>query len=76
MLHGETIHSALPQDIPWWQPDFAIFFGVLYTVLLFLLCGLIWVGIRTVWDLYRENCPGQACFDAKTWRKFLPFSKA
>ena len=30
MLHGETIHSPLPQDIPWWSPDFAVFFGVLY----------------------------------------------
>lgn len=27
MLHGETIHSPLPQDIPWWSPDFAVFFG-------------------------------------------------
>ena len=23
MLHGETIHSPLPQDIPCWSPDVA-----------------------------------------------------
>lgn len=34
MLPGETVHSPLPQDIPWWSPDFAVFFGVLYLVLL------------------------------------------
>ena len=25
--YGETIHSALPQDIPWFLPDHLIFFG-------------------------------------------------
>ena len=39
MLHGETIHSPLPQDIPWWSPDFAVFFGVLYLVLFVIGTG-------------------------------------
>lgn len=33
MIHGETLHSALPWDLPWWAPDHAVFFGVLYLVL-------------------------------------------
>ncbi|BBD07788.1 hypothetical protein [Desulfovibrio ferrophilus] len=33
MIHGETLHSALPWDLPWWAPDHAVFFGVLYMVL-------------------------------------------
>ena len=40
MLHGETVHSPLPQDIPWWSPDFAVFFGVLYLVILVIGSGL------------------------------------
>ncbi len=40
MLPGETVHSPLPQDIPWWSPDFAVFFGVLYLVLLFIGSGV------------------------------------
>ena len=41
MLHGETIHSPLPQDIPWWSPDFAVFFGVLYLVLFVIGTGVL-----------------------------------
>jgi hypothetical protein len=37
---GETIHSALPQDIPWFLPDHFIFFAVLYAVLAVILGGL------------------------------------
>lgn len=33
MIHGETLHSPLPWDLPWWMPDHAVFFGVLYAVL-------------------------------------------
>ncbi len=33
MLHGETLHSPLPWDIPIWMPDHMVFFGVLYLVL-------------------------------------------
>ena len=40
MQHGETIHSMLPWDIPWWMPDHAVFFGVLYLVLVVLGAGV------------------------------------
>lgn len=33
MIHGETVHSPLPMDLPWWMPDHFVFFGVLYAVL-------------------------------------------
>ena len=48
MLHGETVHSPLPQDIPWWSPDFAIFFGVLYLVILFIASGVGVVFLRAL----------------------------
>ena len=48
MLHGETIQSMLPWDIPWWMPDHAIFFGVLYAVLLTLGAGLGLVAIKSL----------------------------
>jgi len=51
ILHGETLHSALPQDIPWWMPDHAIFFGVLYGVLAVIGCGLAYVAFRTFKDI-------------------------
>lgn len=56
MLHGETLHSALPQDIPWWMPDHTIFFGAFYGVLAIIGCGLAYVAFRTIKDLYfNEN---------------------
>ncbi len=33
MIPGETVHSPLPQDLPWWQPDHFVFFSVLYIVI-------------------------------------------
>lgn len=56
MLPGETIHSPLPQDIPWWQPDFAIFFGVLYLVLFVIGCGVAYVFLRSLWE--SAHCDG------------------
>ncbi len=50
MLHGETIQSALPQDIPWWMPDHAIFFGVFYAVLLVIGGGLAYVLAKSLKD--------------------------
>lgn len=50
MLPGETVHSPLPQDIPWWSPDFAIFFGVLYLVLFVIGSGVGYVILRSVWE--------------------------
>ena len=50
MIHGETIQSALPQDIPWWMPDHFVFFGVLYIVL-----GTIGIGLAvTVFQAMRD----------------------
>ncbi len=40
MLHGETVHSPLPMDLPWWQADHAVFFGVLYIVLGVIATGM------------------------------------
>lgn len=59
MLHGETIHSPLPQDIPWWSPDFAVFFGVLYLVLLVIGSGVGYVLLRSVWDACRGGEHGE-----------------
>lgn len=50
MLKGESIHSPLPFDIPWWMPDHTIFFGVLYLVLAALGAGLAFVVIKTILD--------------------------
>ena len=55
MLHGETIQSMLPWDIPWWMPDHAIFFGVLYAVLLTLGAGLGLVAIKSLAQTCEEK---------------------
>ncbi len=56
---GETIHSALPQDIPWFLPDHAIFFGVLYAVLLVIGGGLGYVILKSVRDAGKDcGCSG------------------
>ncbi|MDQ7031231.1 MAG: hypothetical protein Q9M37_00720 [Desulfonauticus sp.] len=55
MLHGETVHSMLPQDIPWWSPDYAIFFGVLYAVLLTIGSGVGLVVLRSLIQTWKEQ---------------------
>ena len=55
MLHGETVHSPLPQDLPWWQPDHAIFFGVLYAVLFIIGSGLGVVILRSLAETMKEK---------------------
>lgn len=55
MLHGETVHSMLPQDIPWWMPDHAVFMGVLYLVLIIVGTG---VGVVVLKSLIEAR---QAC---------------
>ncbi len=54
MLPGETIQSPLPQDIPWWMPDFIVFFGILYLVLLVIGSGLGYVIIRSLKETSSE----------------------
>lgn len=56
MLHGENVHSPFPWDLPWWSPDYAIFFGVLYTVLLVIGCGLGLVFWKSLRDLKKGDC--------------------
>lgn len=58
MQYGETIHSALPQDIPWFLPDHAIFFGVFYGVLAVIGLGLAYVIVKSVRDAAKDECHG------------------
>ena len=58
MLHGQTVHSPLPQDIPWWMPDHAIFFGVLYAVLLVIVGGLGYVILKSMRDAAKDEAGG------------------
>lgn len=49
-IPGESIHSPLPFDIPWWMPDHTIFFGAVYLVLGFIGAGLAFVVIKSILD--------------------------
>lgn len=51
MQHGETLHSMLPWDIPWWMPDHAIFMGVLYLVLGIVGTGVAVVVLKSLYDV-------------------------
>ncbi len=53
MLMGETVQSPLPQDIPWWSPDYAIFFGLLYLVLFVIGSGVGYALLRSVWECHK-----------------------
>jgi len=55
MLHGETIQSMLPQDLPWLSPDHAIFFGVLYGVLAVIGTGVAVVVFKSIADTLKEK---------------------
>ena len=54
MQFGETVHSALPQDIPWFLPDHAIFFGVLYAVLAVIGAGVGYVILKSVREAEKD----------------------
>jgi hypothetical protein len=58
MLHGETVHSMLPQDLPWWMPDHFVFFGVLYAVLLVIGSGLGVVFLQSLKETLAEKKKG------------------
>lgn len=58
MIPGESVHSPLPFDLPWWQPDHAIFFGVLYLVIMFLGLGLVFAVLKTFKDCSRHAAHG------------------
>lgn len=55
MIPGETVHSMLPQDIPWWRPDHAIFFGVLYAVILIIGSGVGLVVLKSLLETIKEK---------------------
>ena len=55
MIPGETVQSMLPQDLPWWRPDYAIFFGFLYAVLLVIGSGLGLVLLNSVLQHFKKN---------------------
>ncbi len=55
MIHGETVHSPLPQDLPWWAPDHAIFFGVLYIVLAVIGIGMGYVVVKSLLESKRDG---------------------
>ncbi|MEF8824119.1 MAG: hypothetical protein V5A14_04840 [Desulfohalobiaceae bacterium] len=55
MLHGESIHSMLPHDLPLWRPDHAVFFGVLYIVLLTLVSGVGFAVLRSIYQTFTEK---------------------
>ncbi len=55
MIHGETVHSPLPQDLPWWAPDHAIFFGVLYIVLAVIGIGMGYVVVNSLLESKRDG---------------------
>ena len=50
LLHGQNNQSPFPWDLPLWQPDYAIFFGVLYAVILILGIGLSLVFARSIME--------------------------
>lgn len=58
MLHGETLHSLLPWDIPWWMPDHVIFFGVLYIVLGIVGMGVGYVVMKGAADTWGKGKDG------------------
>ena len=55
LIPGENGHSPLPWDLPLWQPDYAIFFGALYSVLLVLGIGLALVFARSIKDAKADS---------------------
>ncbi|MGL1862311.1 MAG: hypothetical protein OCC46_07295 [Pseudodesulfovibrio sp.] len=55
MLHGETVHSPLPMDLPWWMPDHFVFFGTLYVVLGVLGIGLTITVFQALRDAKKAN---------------------
>jgi hypothetical protein len=52
---GETLHSCMPQDIPWFLPDHAIFFGAFYSALIVIGAGLGFVFLKSLRDLFKSG---------------------
>lgn len=58
MIPGESLHSALPWDIPWWAPDHTIFFGVFYLILGTLGAAVTYAVIKAYVDTVVKPKPG------------------
>lgn len=54
-IPGETLQSALIQDIPWTMPDHFIFFGALYAVLGCIMGGVGIVMIKSLMDAQKGH---------------------
>ena len=52
---GETLHSCLPQDIPWFLPDHMIFFGAFYAVVAVIGCGVGFVFLKSMRDALKGD---------------------
>ncbi len=52
MLRGETVQSCLPWDIPWWQAEYAVFFGIFYISVGLILAG---VGVAIIKTILQNN---------------------
>jgi hypothetical protein len=55
LLHGQNNQSPFPWELPLWQPDYAIFFGVLYAVILILGIGLSLVFARSIMEARKAD---------------------
>ena len=55
LIHGQNGQGPFPWDLPMWQPDYAIFFGVLYSVILILGIGLTLVFARSFRDCKKSE---------------------
>ena len=55
LIPGENGHSPFPWDLPLWQPDYAIFFGVLYSVILILGIGITLALARAIKESRSEH---------------------
>ena len=55
LLHGQNNQSPFPWELPLWQPDYAIFFGVLYAVILILGIGISLVFARSIMEARKSD---------------------
>jgi hypothetical protein len=53
-----SVASALPQDIPWYDPSHAVFFGALYAAIAFIGVGLVATALITFKRLKQEDDGG------------------
>lgn len=55
LLIGQNGHSPFPWNLPIWSPDYTVFFGVLYLVLLVLGLGLGIVFMKSLKDASKPD---------------------